>query len=484
MKPSYGYTKFCLIILTGLLIFSLSGCGGDSSNADAENINLVFVVSADLAYNMPGDINPDTANLTSQGLQRSLLMATYLKENVLGKENVTSIYALEPMTHLQTENNYPDMTAIGSIQQFALLNQNTLPIRNTDYSYTAYSYPINVSYAQGDVPDGVATPDAYCPDCRGLAFDDTKGNNVDLVTGIINENVPGYYVFFAPWETTSALMENINQQHGYCLDIPTSYMGSNHVYVISIAPSGDTSLITYDSNLQPPSTYPELPLPVATAPCTYAQQPHFSTSRTDGVDGVVIPANINTNQSVYIVRHAEAHPDPLNHFENGNFVAAGQWRALELPNALFDKISPDMVYSIDPAQWFFTGHFNVSYVRPSLTVLPYVIANNLPYYLVSSFTITDPNQDQLARDFFFTGGAFSNQTVLVAWESSRIKPIINALLESYGGNSLPFLPTEWPGTDYDTIWTMTLDENGNLTVDNTLCEGIDSEKLPVEAPQF
>jgi len=178
---------FCLIILTGLLIFSLSGCGGDSST---DNINLIFVVSSDLAYNADGDISPVTANLTSQGLQRSLLMATYLKENVLGGENVTSIYALSPMTHLQTENNYPDMAAIGSIQQFALLNQNTLtmPVIADYASYTAYSYPIKVSYAQGDVPDGVATPapDKYCPDCKGLDFDDTEGNNVDLVIGIIN----------------------------------------------------------------------------------------------------------------------------------------------------------------------------------------------------------------------------------------------------------------------------------------------------------
>jgi hypothetical protein len=48
MKLSYRYTKFCLIILTGLLIFSLSGCRGNSSNADVplstDNINLIFVV--------------------------------------------------------------------------------------------------------------------------------------------------------------------------------------------------------------------------------------------------------------------------------------------------------------------------------------------------------------------------------------------------------------------------------------------------------
>jgi hypothetical protein len=344
-----------------------------------------------LAYNADGDISPVTANLTSQGLQRSLLMATYLKENVLGEENVTSIYALAPMTHLQTEEKYPDMNAIGSIQQFALLNQHTLPIWNASYSsWTAYSYPIKASYAEGSVPDGVAIPKPYYSDCAGLDFNDTIDNNRDIATGIIDENNPGFYVFSAPWETSSVLMDKINSYYGYALDIPANYRGPNLVYAITISPDGNASLITYDSNLNPPSTYPELPSPVVKAECLNSQQPYSKILLEDGFDGIVVPENINTNETVYIVRHAEAHPDPKPGFENGNFVGAGQWRALDLPNALSGKISPDVVYSCDPAQSFSTGvagspdPINISYVRPSLTVWPYVVANNLPYRLVSS----------------------------------------------------------------------------------------------------
>lgn len=475
-----------LVFLLALTL--LTGCASSpeaTAPLSPDNVNLVFVVSPDLAHQTPGDIDPDTANLTNQGLQRSLLMATYLKTQVLGTNNVNGVYALEPMTHLQTANNYPDMTAIGFIQQFALLNQITLPILFTDTTYTANSYPLNAAYAPGSVPDGVAVPTSYCPDCNGLAFNDTTGNNGALVSGIINKNIPGYYVFSAPWETISALLAEIKKLTGYNLTLPTTYKGTNYVYAISIPPSGDAGLVTYNSNLNPPATYPVLPSPVASAACTNTQQAYFSTARTGGVDGAVIPANINTNQRIYIVRHAEAHPDPVFRFEDGNFVGAGQWRALDLPNTLRGKISPDMVYSIDPAQWYFTGHSNVSYVRPSLTALPYAIANNLPYYLVSSFSIMDPNEPQLASDFFFTGGKFSNQTVLVAWESSRIKPLINALLSTYGAGSLPLLPAaDWPDADYDTIWTVEIDAQGNLTVDNGLCEGIDSTKLPDTAPQF
>ncbi|MEI7664091.1 MAG: hypothetical protein WCK34_17930, partial [Bacteroidota bacterium] len=187
----------------------------------------------------------------------------------------------------------------------------------------------------------------------------------------------------------------------------------------------------------------------------------------------------------YIVRHAEAHPDTMFDFENGNFVAAGQWRALDLPNALSGKMSPQVVYSIDPSQWFPApmGKKGVSYVRPSLTVLPYAIAHNLPYNLVSDFSIIGDSAAS-AINFFFTGGKLSNQTVLLAWESQHIIPLIKALLDSYGGSNLPSLPAAWKGNDYNTVWTVKLDTQGNLTVDNDMCEGIDTTKLPELAPEF
>src|ERR1022692_2110532 len=121
-----------LSLFLALALTLLAGCGSSQpappapAPLSAGNVNLIFVVSEDLAYQASGDVNPKTANLTNQGLQRSLLMATFLKQQVLAGENVTAIYAVEPMTHLQTTNNYPDMAALETIQQFAMLNQITL----------------------------------------------------------------------------------------------------------------------------------------------------------------------------------------------------------------------------------------------------------------------------------------------------------------------------------------------------------------------
>jgi len=487
-----------LSLFLALVLTLLAGCGSSfSPNSSAPptpaplnpaNLNLIFVVSEDLAYQASGDINPSTANLTNQDLQRSLLMATFLKQQVLGGGNVTGIYALEPMTHLQTANNYPDMAAPETIQQFALLNQITLssdPEGGTPY--IGQSYPINASYASGPLPSGVAPPPQFCPNCQGLDFNDQGGDNEALIIGIVKANVPGFYVFSAPWETTRSLLANINKLEGYNLTLPASYISPNYIYAISIAPSGSASLVTYNSYLTPPSTYPVLPPPpLVSTPCNTAQtQAFFSRTVTGGTDGAVIPAGTNTNETVYFVRHAEAHPK--NWWDDGNYIGAGQWRALDLPNALRNKIHPTQVYAVDPAVGNPGGDGSIasSYVRPSLTVEPYAIANNLPYKLAASVPVFSQNPPQLstaASIYFFNGGTFSNQTILVGWEHDHIPPTVNALLTSYQPNVQQ--APNWPDTDYDTIWTVTLDAVGNVTVNNGMCEGIDSTALPATPPQF
>ena len=196
------------------------------------------------------------------------------------------------------------------------------------------------------LPSGVAKPLTTCPACQGLDFNDQDSDNETLVDGIVTAKAPGFYVFSAPWETISALLANINERNSYDLALPASYAGPNYIYAISIAPSGSASLVTYNSNLNPPSSYPALSSPPSTGNACTATPFHIAV--TGGVDGAVIPKAINTNEIIYIIRHAEAHPE--SNWDDGNYVCAGQWRALDLPNALRGKINPLQVYSIDPAQ--------------------------------------------------------------------------------------------------------------------------------------
>jgi len=488
------HRNIALSLLLSLALALFAGCGGNAPTPippvpqppaplSAGNVNLVFVTSEDLAHHAIGDIDLATANLTSRGLRRSLQMATFLQQKVLGKQNVSAIYALEPMTHLQTASNLPDMVGLETVEQFAMLNQITLSYPGIGPPYAGRSFPINSSYSPNSVPEDVAVPSSFCTNCQGLDFKDQQGDNEELVSAIVKANQTGFYVFSAPWETVSALMANLNRSEGYNLEVPAHYTSPNYIYAISIAPSGSASLIAYNSNLDPADSYPVLSPPPPSAACL---QTYFSIPVTGGQGGAVVPAGINTNETVYIIRHADAHPKP--YWNNNNYVGAGQWRALDLPNALRGKISPEQVYSIDPSQagpgsFSAAGDHTWSSVAPALTAEPYAIAKGLPYHLVTDFDLSDPQANAVpTSSFFFTGGKLSNRRVLVAWAYQFIQPAINALLASYHGNNQA--APAWPPDDYDSIWTVKLDGVGNLTVSNGTCEGIDSSKLPARPPQF
>ena len=364
------------------------------------------------------------------------------------------------------------MAAAEAVQQFALLTPVTMSTIYPGYGspLTTTGYPLNAS-----------PPSNSCANCQGLDFTDQGGDNEALVSGILAANVSGSYVFSAPWETTSSLLARINQLKGYNLTLPASYQGANAIYVLSIAPSGSATLTTYNSNANPSSTYPTLQQ-VPTGACT--QQTPFNIAVTGGVAGAQIPAGTNTNETVYIIRHAEAHPQ--GSFDDGNYVGAGQWRALALPSVLGGKIHPTQVYAIDPAtpiqgSQSASGVSVWSYVRPALTVEPYAIAYNLPFRFAEGF---DWSSGPATSNFFFNGGGFSNSSVLLAWEHGAIPVTVSALISSYfpqGG--APQAP-DWPDNDYDSVWTVTLDGQGNLAVNNSVCEGIPSAALPATAPQF
>ena len=494
-KRTLALSLFLTVTLT-----LLAGCGGSSqpnptpSPLRSSNLNLVFVASEDLAYQASGDINPITANLTSRGLQRTLKMATFLQQKVLGGDNASGIYALIPMTHLETANQYPDMAGLMTVEQFAMLNQTTLSYPN-ELPVTANSFPVNISYSPAPRPAHVAKPLLNCPaigsggaySCQGLDYRDLDGDNETLVSALIQSNTAGFYVFAAPWETISSLMANINQSEGYNLTLPASYISPNYIYEISITPSGSASFVTYDSGINPAGNYPTLPAGgiVGSACLPVQTNTTFHVTVTGGMGGAVVPVGVNTNETIYFIRHAEAHP--TSWWEDGNYYGAGQWRALDLPNALRGKIHPNLVYSIDPAQVTLgaesvNGSFHYSYVRTNTTVLPYAIANDLPYNLAASFELLAQNKLAIeAANFFFFGGQFTNQSVLVGWEHDHIAPTVNALLTAYKvGQPI----SAWPDDDYDTVWTVKLDAQGNASIDNLKCEGINSAALPATPPQF
>jgi hypothetical protein len=490
-----------------VLSLAVSGCAINSSTGKTygettvptapalrpTDTNLIFVVTPDLDHNT-GDINPKTANLTNQGLQRALKLATYLHTTLLNSANVNGIYALEPATRMQ--GGYPDMVPLETIEQFAILNEYS---ENAPQALVGSSFPVNVSYSSDSVPKTAATPPVYPPNCQGIDFADAGGDNEALVNGIISQKKGGYFVFALPFETFKNLLNKLRSLNSYEYTVPSDWEGANKLYVLAVPTVGTSTLNTYDTQINPGTSYPSMNPAWQDSPSS--NQPAFVTKPSEH-SGYSLPAGINTNETVYFIRHGEAHPNQA--WDDGNLTISGNWRALYLPVALAGKIkTPDLVYAVDPAQIIPGGpnsadpNINTySYIRTSQTVGPYAIANGIPLYVASEFYYstsgkTIQSQEQCttaAANFFFVGGQFSNKTLLISWEHSHIPLIAQSLVNLYFANvsNAPSVPpyTSWSETDYDTIWTFSLDGSGNLTLSNLTCEGINSATLPTTPPSF
>jgi len=172
------FISWLFLSLLAVLILLCPACGSNivitpppsQPALSADNVNLIFVVSEDLAYQAPGDINPVTANLTNQGLNRSLLMGQFLQKQVLGMNNVTGIYALEPMT-IPDGEQLPDMVALETVQQFAVLNQISLPTGGDGLTqFAANSYRSTPRTDSGSYPPATSLHRCYLLRLPGSRF--------------------------------------------------------------------------------------------------------------------------------------------------------------------------------------------------------------------------------------------------------------------------------------------------------------------------
>ena len=133
------------------------------------------------------------------------------------------------------------------------------------------SYPIQASYASGSLPDGVAPPVLPCPACQGLDFNDRERRQRSSGRRYRHGKCSGILCLLGAMGDCQHLDGKYQPDRRLQSNSPTAYDGPNYVYAISITPPGNASLVTYNSKLNPPSTYPVLPPPpVVSAACTAA----------------------------------------------------------------------------------------------------------------------------------------------------------------------------------------------------------------------
>lgn len=377
-------------------------------------------------------------NLSVQGLNHSFLFGQLLNTVTAGKiGHVRQIYTMNPQS-----GSGQSMATLQSIEPYALLNNLSIT---------------HLLVSQGDRT--VYNSPAY------------------IISNILSNQPQGHYIIAMPVAMINNTIEALTSPTSSPAKITP---GNYNQYAVLTVENGNTTVTTYDDNLKPGRSYPDIRL---------AKTPHYQCPQTPVTITAKKPQSstmpLNTNQTVYFIRHVEAHPTST--FENGNYVCQGAWRALGANKILRDKMNgiPEYILSTNPENLIACDKA-CSYIRPSLTISPFAIENHKNVEL-AAFQWNDA--PTLASTIFTQGSPYSSKkfnhsTMLVAWEHVHIEAAIQYLFATiYDNPEAAKKVPSWSYTDYDTIWKLSTDAKGNVTFSNT-CEGVDTNALPSTCPAF
>ncbi|TXT39724.1 MAG: hypothetical protein FD135_1966 [Comamonadaceae bacterium] len=391
--------------------------------------NIVFVQSF--------EASPTTNNLSAQGFNHALLFGQLLNTITAGKSA-----DVRQIGSLASKSNPQDMTAIQSIEPYAVLNNRGVShtVVNSG-GITAYNSP------------------AY------------------IINNILSNQPHGNYIMAMPAAMINSTVAALSDPTAPVVSLTP---GNTNQYLVLSVENARTAVTVYEDNIKPAAHYPDLNLkPTAHYACP--QSPVTFTAAKPKTSKF----QFNTGQTVLFVRHVEAHPNSA--FENGNFVCQGEWRAIGANKILLDKIGGKVnnILTTNPGNLIGCDS-NCAYVRPSLTISPFTIAHQQPLTL-AGFQWNDA--PTLAASLFtqntpYSSQAFNQATTLVAWEHEHIQEAFQYLFNTLYQNpeAAQKIP-QWSFTDYDTLWKLQTNDKGDITFSNS-CEGIDSNALPSTCPAF
>ena len=416
--------KALLLSLAGMLM-ALEVAAADIPSLHTNDWNFILVPSFEAQKEKNGNL------LSVSGLNHSLRFAQLLDGLVAGKEgSIQQVYALNALT------DRDDLAPLLTVEPFAVLNNRAVTVRSLD----------------------MANPKAW-------------NAPAGFIQSVVGNQPRGIYVVAAPKKMIGVLTKALGAAS---TDIPA---GTD--YIVASGAVLPLSVVGYDDGIAADVGYPTITLPPKTKSCTNQKPTSFTIDPPPGF-------NPYTNQTVYFVRHVEAHPTPS--FEDGNYVCQGQWRALGSPDTLLKAMggtAPDYVYGPDPENLIDCGGAACSYIRATLTVAPFAMKNGLPLTL-SEFGWNDGMD--LALALFDRDSPYfprdDGKTILVGWEHDHIVLAVQDLVGTLYNDpdAVGNLPT-WPFNDYDSIWKLSTDNSGKLTFSNT-CEHIPSASLPTTCPAF
>ncbi|CAI1898788.1 Uncharacterised protein [Serratia quinivorans] len=146
-------------------------------------------------------------------------------------------------------------------------------------------------------------------------------------------------------------------------------------------------------------------------------------------------------ETLIFVRHGEK---PANN--SGQLTCKGLNRALALPDVLLNRYGkPDFIFAAGPKEDK-TG----SSLRALSTIMPTAVRVGLPIGIQFHADDIAGLQQELLSD------KYQNSRIFIAWEHKNLDKAVKNIVAARGGN--PDSVPKWPGSDFDSIFVVTLDQ--------------------------
>lgn len=146
-------------------------------------------------------------------------------------------------------------------------------------------------------------------------------------------------------------------------------------------------------------------------------------------------------ETLIFVRHGEKPAD-----NSGQLTCKGLNRALALPDVLLNRYGkPDFIFAAGPKE-----NKTGSSLRALSTIMPTAVRVGLPIGLQFHANDIAGLQQELLSD------KYQNSRIFIAWEHKNLDKAVKNIIAARGGDAS--LVPEWPGSEFDSIFVVTLDQ--------------------------
>ncbi len=160
-----------------------------------------------------------------------------------------------------------------------------------------------------------------------------------------------------------------------------------------------------------------------------------------GLAALLLSQSVLAQETLIFVRHGEK---PAN--DSGQLTCTGLNRALALPDVLLDRYGkPDFIFAAGPKE-----NKTGSSLRALSTIMPTAVRVGLPIGIQFHADDIAGLQQELLSD------KYQNSRIFIAWEHKNLDKAVKNIVAARGGDAS--LVPEWPGSDFDSIFVVTLDQ--------------------------